>query len=645
MNFEHFTGSFYGRAFAVIFVSFMSLMHASAQEETVDSVVPIEAQQFFNRLTPKKDTTNLEALKKYRQDKFIKRVSIHTNVVDWATLVPNIGLEIDLKDSPRNNYSVSIFGKYNGNSTHGSLVYNVAAIRVEGRKYWRTGKFGRGKNSQSKLYVMPEFKEDTLAGSSYRLDSLGRKAKKVGVKLSDYYVDYNQEQKDSVDQLNQIDSLGLRKNSLRNWIYNTYNKVSRNVTSARAYDNPRNWRAYYLGVWAGFDDWNVSLTGNGKRGQGLGLGILGGYTLPLIPQKYPREGSLDLDLGIAIGVKGVKYDAYTYVASNADGQRYVDDPSRSQTSWKIVPYPVIQDIHVSLVWRFRGIKHKVDNSIIDDYFSEVAGFEKGRSDLEQRENLKSADRDRLAQLIRDRLNVVSDSTGFWDNFHIRRLNNARRINPDTIFTDKDYILYLKITEKVDTTEAKVLLERIKENRQDSIEHAADSIAKQQRIMARQARKDSIALADSLEDVRREFRRDSIANAKQARRDSISLADSIAKQQRIMARQARKDSIALADSLEDVRKMLRRDSLERADSLKKADRLADRLRKDSIEAAQDSIEAARKDSIRAAKKAKKQKKEDEPSEEDSSPSVDAPLAPIEEDNDSGEANLKKEDEEE
>lgn len=624
------------RTYIAIVLCFLCATILSARDEVTDTIISQEAQRLFEQLMPKVDTTNTEELKKYRQDKFIKRISFHTNVVDWATLVPNIGLEIDLKDSPRNNYSVSIFGKYNGNSTHGSLVYNVAAVRVEGRKYWRTGKYG---SQDQDLYMMPEFEADSLAASSYGLDSLGRKAKKLGVKFSQQYPDYTQEQKDSVDS--QMDSLGLNKNGLRNWFYNTYNKVSRNVTSGRSLDNPRNWRAYYLGIWAGFDDWNVSLTGNGKRGQGLGLGILGGYTIPLLPQKYPKEGSLDLDLGLAIGVKGVKYDAYTYVAANPEGQRYVDNPAKSQTSWKIVPYPVIQDIHVSLVWRFRGIKNKVDRSLIDDYFNKVENFESSKNVRSNTERNKATERENLARLIQERIGQNADSTSIWDSFHLARLANARKINPDTIFTDEDYILYLKITNKVDTTKAKFMLNRIKKETKDSLERVAqqarrdsiataDSISKQLRINARQARRDSIAAADSISRALR-----------LARRDSIATADSIAEALRDASRQFKRDSIAAADSIAKALRIARRDSIAAADSIADALREAERkARRDSVAAADSLAKAMKKEERK--NKGKKKKDKDAPVEE-SGNSAETPVLPVGEDEDAQQGDVKKDEE--
>lgn len=590
---------FCSRILNVLLILFVCGLSVSAQTDalTLDSI-PVESQQFFDKLVPKKDTTNSSLINKYREDKFIKRISIHTNVVDWATLVPNIGIEFDLSDSPRNNYSVSVFGKYNGNSKHGSLVYNVASVRVEGRKYWRTGKIGSEKTGKNKLYVMPQFSADSLYSIKYHLDSVGEQARLYGIKFSEHYWDSTITNKDSLDLL--IDSLGSSTSVLRNWIYNTYNKVSREYTSGRSLDNPRNWRAYYFGLWAGYDNWNVSLTGNGKRGNGLGLGILGGYTLPLLPQKYPKEGSLDLDLGIALGVKAVNYDAYTYNPTLAESDRYVPNPEKSTKSWKVVPFPVIQDIHVSLIWRFRGINNKVDRSLIDDYFNKVSSFTEDKSSRESKKNKREdgdgSDKKEIEKLLAKIKSSKSDSTAFWNSFHLRRIENAKRINPDTVLTDADQYLYLKITENLDSTAAKKRLLEYKDSIVVSAKEAEKQAFKDSVANARQAARDSVLRVKQEKDDRKKFLRDSLKAAKNKDLDSLSVSvDSL---------QMQTDSVGIVlDSK----------------AAKKAEKAAQKAEKERLAQEKDSIEAAEK----AAKKAEKEsKKKDKKKKEKSNTPQDA-----------------------
>ena len=462
--------------------------------------IPEEARALFERYIQKKDTAQVAFIQKYKRDKFIKRLSFHTNAVDWVTLVPNIGLEVDLKQSPRTNYSVAIFGKFNGRSTHGKLIYNVNAVRVEGRKYWRTGKYGKDKYYGDMVKILSDkssiyYNADSLAGHSYYNDGLGAKAKELGI------TGITSLRGDTLDFAD--DSLGVKRNNFRKWLYNTYYKFRRNVTSGRTLDNPRNWRAYYLGLWAGIDNWSISLTGNGKQGKGVGAGVVAGYTLPLLPQKYPKEGSLDLDLGLAVGWKAVKYNAYRY---EEETQHYVHDVAASQPSWKIVPYPIIQDIHVSLVWRFRGIKSKVDMSLVDDFYNkQVAKYEDKKTASYTKYLNVQSQRDFITKAIESRRGVMADSTSFWDNFHRRRFEAAKRINPDTVFNAKDMEEYLRIVHGVKP--------------EDQQKYLRDQNEKEE-VLRKEAAKKERKLAKELEDSLAKVQRDSIKNSKKNKKTFI-----------------------------------------------------------------------------------------------------------------------------
>jgi hypothetical protein len=229
-----------------------------------------------------------------------------------------------------------------------------------------------------------------------------------------------------------------------------------------------------LGLWSAIDDWDISLTGKGKAGYGFGLGVVAGYTLPLLPQKYPKEGSLDLDLGLAVGWKAVKYDAYVY---DGISHNYINDISNSQDSWKIVPYPVIQDVHVSLVWRFRGIKNKVHKSLIDDYLNQVLAYQRNMNEHMNKYNDVVHRREELDMLIKNRIIEQADSTRFWNEFHKRRILNAMKIKPDTVFGEQDMKLYYNLVKGIKEKELEKLLKQ-----------REDSISKLQKIEAKRLRK-------------------------------------------------------------------------------------------------------------------------------------------------------------
>ena len=92
--------------------------------------IPESARAIFDRYVQKEDTVKAQLLAKYRSNSFLKRLSFHTNAVDWATLVPNIGIEFDLKGTTRTQYSILLHAKYNGGSNAAGNVFNVNAVRV-----------------------------------------------------------------------------------------------------------------------------------------------------------------------------------------------------------------------------------------------------------------------------------------------------------------------------------------------------------------------------------------------------------------------------------------------------------------------------------------------------------------------------------
>lgn len=70
-----------------------------------------------------------------------ERISIHTNVVDWGLMVPNIGLEFDVKQTNWNRWAVgfSLRTRWQTNSTFKQrYFYSLTEGRVYWRNYWRT---------------------------------------------------------------------------------------------------------------------------------------------------------------------------------------------------------------------------------------------------------------------------------------------------------------------------------------------------------------------------------------------------------------------------------------------------------------------------------------------------------------------------
>lgn len=222
--------------------------------------------------------------------------SIHTNMIDWLTATPNIGVEVDLSRYKKQHYSVVLSGKYNpstSNTINPRWVYNISSVKGEFRKYWRTGNEGVS-----------------------------------------------------------LDSIGMDTTRNHSIIGRTLSKLSyfrRRYVSGRFIEKPRYWRAYYVGLYGAYDNYSVALGGDGRQGDHVSFGLTFGYSIPL----YKRSGytGWDLDLGISGGLGSHKYRRYSYFDESAC---YVNDGQHVHNI-----EPGIHDIHVSLVYRFRSISEKV----------------------------------------------------------------------------------------------------------------------------------------------------------------------------------------------------------------------------------------------------------------------------------------------
>ena len=70
-----------------------------------------------------------------------ERLSLRTNVVDWALVTPNIGVEFDVKNTNWNRWAVGLTFKsrWKTSSTFKQgIFYSVTEARLDFRNYWRT---------------------------------------------------------------------------------------------------------------------------------------------------------------------------------------------------------------------------------------------------------------------------------------------------------------------------------------------------------------------------------------------------------------------------------------------------------------------------------------------------------------------------
>lgn len=69
-----------------------------------------------------------------------ERLTFRTNMVDWTLLVPNIGVEYDIRKENWNRWTVGLNLRGNWQTHHTfkpGIVYNIRGVRAEFRNYWR----------------------------------------------------------------------------------------------------------------------------------------------------------------------------------------------------------------------------------------------------------------------------------------------------------------------------------------------------------------------------------------------------------------------------------------------------------------------------------------------------------------------------
>lgn len=72
-----------------------------------------------------------------------ERLSLRTNIVDWSLMVPNIGIEYDLRRENWSRYAVNMNLRYRPRTTGTFVrpaVFNLFEMTLEGRMYWRERK-------------------------------------------------------------------------------------------------------------------------------------------------------------------------------------------------------------------------------------------------------------------------------------------------------------------------------------------------------------------------------------------------------------------------------------------------------------------------------------------------------------------------
>ena len=254
---------------------------------------------------------------------FYRQFSFHTNVIDWAIAMPNVGVEFDFSGKPTSHYSLGVHVKYRPKmwaDINPRIVLNVLQVRGEIRKYWRT--FNAGKSLLRDSVSKPIIVDTILIVKDEKGDTIKKiKAQKI-----------------------RMDKTKKKASSYISYLFRRY-------LSGAQKSGARDWRAYYWGLYGSAEKYTYNFDSHGRMGSGFSVGLTAGYTFPLYPMK--NGASIDLDLGLSVGARMVRYDRFTY---DEETHTYL---FKDFHDWELVKRPVLEDAHVSLVYRFNSINNKV----------------------------------------------------------------------------------------------------------------------------------------------------------------------------------------------------------------------------------------------------------------------------------------------
>ena len=224
---------------------------------------------------------------------FKDRIAIRTNVVDWVLTTPNVAFDFDVVSTPYDKHSVGVAFKYNWATSHTYIPKQVYNLFDVRADY--------------RFY--------------WRQQPFDNR--------ENYYGDWEREW----------------LNSAKGW-----GKLRARMNCFRASENPKPHISLFVGPYLSMSCFSIKLStaddALGRQGMAYGAGLTGGVALPLYG--YENGSALDLEFGGSLGWHFASYDLYT---ADVEANGYPLQGHRSG----FVFYPLVTDIRVSLVYRFRSI--------------------------------------------------------------------------------------------------------------------------------------------------------------------------------------------------------------------------------------------------------------------------------------------------
>ena len=251
---------------------------------------------------------------------FKDRIAIRTNVVDWVLTTPNIALDFDIVSTPYDKQSVGVAFKYNWATSHTYIPKQVYNL-FDVRADYRF--YWRQQPFDNRNNVYGDWEREWL-------------------------------------------------NSAKGW-----EKLRARMNCFRASENPKSHISLFVGPYLSMSSFSIKLGTSddalGRQGVAYGAGLTGGIALPLYG--YENGSALDLEFGGSLGWHFASYDLYK---ADIESNRYPYQAHRS----KFVVYPLVTDVRVSLVYRFRTIAKQhteIDYDLIDRRY--VAHLMEGDKDV------------------------------------------------------------------------------------------------------------------------------------------------------------------------------------------------------------------------------------------------------------------------
>lgn len=213
--------------------------------------------------------------------------------------------------------------------------------------------------------------------------------------------------------------------------------------------NPRTHLAYYIGTYGNYMQYSVKPGKSGLQGWGASLGGVIGFEKPLY--EYDKS-SIDLDLGLALGVGFSLFDRYRMSSSG-------DNYALQGNGWMIMP--VLAEVRAAFTWRPVSVKDKYieRDPQIQVYKNKLADI---KSNFEISTNKEAFFDFKVDSLISAR-NLVSppdsaEKVAFRNDVYMKYIKDNSQIYRKDFYkfleTNKQELLaQIRDTVRVDTTKA------------------------------------------------------------------------------------------------------------------------------------------------------------------------------------------------